>query len=339
MSVKSVSIGTLFFIILIYASGILSSHHKPRTITLYGFSILSEVINHGIAPAFKQYLLENSQQEVEILTSFAGSGTVVNQIRLGVPAQIAILAHQHDALKLADAGVIDESAWRNLPHLGALARTPIVIVVRKGNPLQIKEFSDLGRAGVRVIQADPLVSGGAAWGLLAIYGSSWTQRHDQEAATQLLSSISRNVSAQASSARAARTQFEQGFGDALITYEQEALVRANDTKYTEQVVYPPNTILCESILVRIDRHIDANDRELVQSLIDFMMSPRGQEIFRSYGFRSYDERSDQGFVPLKDPFTVTSLGGWRTAYDTIVDGAWLSEQTATADNDGSTNGN
>ena len=339
MKIRSIVISAAFVALLIYLSGLLSSRTVPRTITLYGFSILSEVIEQGVAPAFKQQQLKLTGEQVEILTSFAGSGTVVNQIRLGVPVQLAILAHQHDALKLADAGVIEERAWRSLPSDGALVRTPIVIVVRAGNPHQIQNFSDLAKSGLQVIQPDPLVSGGAAWGLLAIYGSRWVVRHDQEAATQLLTAVSQNVRAQASSARAARTQFEQGFGDVLITYEQEALASAEKRKQLEQIVYPSNTILCEPLVVRIDRNISANDAALVQSLVDFMWSPQGQAIFQRYGFRSFDGKSDQNFAVLKDPFTVTALGGWRTAYDTVVDGAWSSEQTARAGRDGDKNGN
>ena len=338
MNVRSLTATVLFVLTITYASGIFSSRKNPRTITLYGFSILSEVINNGIAPAFQHYQLEKYGQEVEILTSFAGSGTIVNQIKLGVPVQLAILAHQHDALKLADAGVIDERAWRDLPNLGALVRTPIVLVARPGNPLQIRNFSDLGRPGIKIIQPDPLVSGGAAWGLLAIYGSNWILRHDQESATELLASVSRNVSAQASSARAARTQFEQGFGDALITYEQEVITDLKQARAVGQIVYPPNTIYAEPILVRIDRNIESNEGELIQSLIEFMWSSQGQTIFRTYGFRSYDGKSDQEFEALRDPFTVNALGGWRTAYDTIVDGAWLTAQTAGAAKDGNKNG-
>lgn len=42
-------------------------------------------------------------------------------------------------------------------------------------------------------------------------------------AALLLYAVWRNVIAQAGSGRAARTQFENGFGDALVTYEQELL--------------------------------------------------------------------------------------------------------------------
>lgn len=325
-------LGTILIVAaVLFVTGVFSKAKSPRTVTLYGFSILSEVINKGIGPAFKKNQFEKTGDEVELLTSFAGSGTIANQLKLGVPAQIAILAHQHDALKLLDAGVVKEESWSTLPSSGSLLRTPVVLVVRKGNPQKIQSFSDLGRSGVKIIQPDPLVSGGAAWGLLAIYGSSWVTRHDQENATDLLEAVAENVTAQASSARAARTQFEQGFGDVLITYEQEALASMEQHKDSEEIVYPANTIYCEPLVMRIDRYIDVKDQTLINDLIEFMWSAEGQAIFQQYSFRSADGKSDRSFTPLKDPFTVTALGGWRTAYDTIVDGAWRAQQSNSAE--------
>lgn len=63
---------------------------------------------------------------------------------------------------------------------------------------------------------DPLTSGGAQWAILAEYGEALHEGRDPQ---QELLGIWRNVVAQASSARAARTQYESGFGDALITWD------------------------------------------------------------------------------------------------------------------------
>ena len=100
--------------------------------------------------------------------------------------------------------------------------------------------------------------------------------------------------AQAASARAARTQFENGFGDALITYEQEALFDRARGRLKADVVYPRSTILSEHTLVRIDRNIPRRDRELVDAFLHFLWTDDAQRIFVKYGFRSVNE-------PLKKP--------------------------------------
>ena len=188
----------------------------PRAIVFYGFSILAEAMNDTIFPAFEKRWLESGGEPVTVAASFAGSGTVTNQIVLGVPAELALLSLESDAERLADAGVIPQGSWKSLPHAGVVNRTPFVILVRPGNPKGIHDFADLARPGVKVVHADPLTSGGASWAVLAEYGAG-ARAGGREAGERLLFGIWKNVVAQASSARAARTQFDNGFGDALVT--------------------------------------------------------------------------------------------------------------------------
>ena len=65
------------------------------------------------------------------------------------------------------------------------------------------------------------------------------------------------------SARAARTQFENGFGDALITYEQEAVSDLARGRLAAEIIYPRSTILSEHTVVSINRNIEAAERDLV----------------------------------------------------------------------------
>src|SRR5229473_6894017 len=87
----------------------------PRTIVFYGFSILGEAIDHGVFPEFQRRWRERTGEHVELVSSFAGSGTVTNQLILGVPAHLALLSLELDAFKLADARVVAAESWRRLP--------------------------------------------------------------------------------------------------------------------------------------------------------------------------------------------------------------------------------
>src|SRR5436309_10499787 len=58
----------------------------PRTIVFYGFSILGAVMNEAIFPAFQEQWRAQTGQRVEFISSFGGSGTVTNQLIMGVPA-------------------------------------------------------------------------------------------------------------------------------------------------------------------------------------------------------------------------------------------------------------
>ena len=298
----------------------------PRTIVFYGFSILRDVIDKGVFPEFQRQWRSRTGERVELVSSFAGSGTITNQIILGVPAELALLSLELDAYKLAEARVIPSESWRGFPFGGVVNRTPFIILVRPGNPRGVRDFQDLAKAGARVVHPDPLTSGGANWAIVAEYGAAARGSADPvRAGHDLLLGIWKNVVAQAASARAARTQFENGFGDSLITYEQEALWDRSRGRLNAEVVYPRATILSEHTLVRIDRNIPRRDRALVDAFQRFLWTEDAQRIFVKYGFRSVIDRLNEGsatFGNIADPFRIADMGGWKRAKKEIVDAVW-----------------
>src|SRR5205085_11335608 len=168
------------------------------SITLYGFSIMKESLEKAIYPAFIAKWKREHGQDVHFTSSFAGSETVTNQILQGVKAQIAILSIDRDAQRLKQGGFVT-SDWHALPQKGIVNKTPFVIVVRKGNPKGIHEFSDLAKAGLKLIHPDPISSGGAQWSILAIYGSQLMKSEreaggaDHAQAIEMLQNVWRNV--------------------------------------------------------------------------------------------------------------------------------------------------
>jgi len=298
----------------------------PRTIVFYGFSILEHAVSEDVFPAFRRAWRARTGEDVECIASFAGSGTVTNQILMGVPVDVALLALEADARRLADAGVVAKDSWRALPYQGVVNRTPIVILVRPGNPKGIHDFADLTRPGVRVVHPDPLTSGAANWAIVAEYGAGRrAQPDDPQAGYAMLLGIWKNVVAQAASARAARTQFDLGFGDALITYEQEGLWdRARGMLHAE-IVYPRHTILTEHTLVEVTRNVTPPEREMVDSLVAFLWEEPAQRLFVANGFRSVNDavpQPDSVFAKIEDPFLIGDYGGWAVAKKEIVEGVW-----------------
>jgi sulfate transport system substrate-binding protein len=205
-------------------------------------------------------------------------------------------------------------------------RTPFVILVRDGNPRGICDFEDLTRSGTKIVHPDPLTSGGANWAIVAEYGAGMRKANsDRDSGKRMLEGIWRNVTAQAASARAARTQFENGFGDALITYEQELLVDQSQGKLKGEIIYPQSTIQSEHTLVLVGRNIQAQERELIQAFADFLWSERAQRIFVKYGFRSVQEplnNENPDFGSIPDLFSIEDFGGWKKAKKEIVDAVW-----------------
>ncbi|HZS08916.1 MAG TPA: sulfate ABC transporter substrate-binding protein [Blastocatellia bacterium] len=300
------------------------------TITVYGFSVVKEALETEIFPAFQKHWVEKTGQQVKFASSFAGSEIVTNQILSGVKADIAILAIERDAERLRKGGAV-KSDWHELPHKGIVNRTPFVIAVRKGNPKGIHDFPDLAKPGVKVIHPDPISSGGAQWSLLAIYGSELmkserqTGNRDSAKALDLIKRIWKNVIATPGSAREARTQFETGFGDALITYELEAL-QLDDRHEPFEIVVPSSTIFSEHPVVIVDRDISPTKRALVEVFASYLWSETAQRAWVKYHFRAVtDEKlneSEPRFARIAHPFKVADLGGWERAYPDIIEGVW-----------------
>ncbi|HEX8368989.1 MAG TPA: sulfate ABC transporter substrate-binding protein [Pyrinomonadaceae bacterium] len=315
---------------LLTAAGCLPSAQETksgsRTITVYGFSIMKEALEKEIYPAFAAKWKREHGEDVQFVSSFAGSETVTNQILQGAPADLAILSIERDVERLSTAGAVTQN-WKSAPHNSIVNKTPFIILVRKGNPLGIRDFPDLAKPGVKIIHPDPVSSGGAQWSILSIYGSELkkTERAGSMNTTQALETLQavwKNVISTPESARAARTQFETGYGDVLITYELEGLLMKQADAPVD-VVVPQSTIFSEHPAVVIDRNVTADKRAVVQGFLSYLWSDEAQQSFVKYHFRSITNESyndaNAEFAKIELPFTVEMFGGWTRAYPEIIE--------------------
>ena len=302
---------------------------KEATISLYGFSVVKEPLENDIFPGFQREWEEKTGQRLKFMPSYAGSEIVTNQIVSGVEADIAILAIERNADRLMRPDVA-RNDWRKLPYGGIVNQTPIVIVVRQGNPKRIRDFPDLARPGVKLLHADPSSSGAGQWSLLAMYGSELiksereTGARDEARAFDLLRRIwkSNNIIATPESARQARTQFMRGEGDALVTYELEGLQLVEKTSLVE-IVTPRSTVLCEHPVVIIDHVMSPAKYALVELFVRSLWEPRAQQAWVKSHFRSVtDEKLNEKFAKIEMPFYAKDLGGWARAHPEIVESLW-----------------
>jgi sulfate/thiosulfate-binding protein len=297
-----------------------------RTIEVRGFSVEEEVMTEELFPAFQEYWQDKTGQEVVFRSTFASSEEITEQILNGALADVAILSNAQHATWLCVNNLV-ETGCRDLPHEGVISRSPIVIAVRPGNPLRIESWADLARPGVRLIHPDPRTSGGAQWALVAEYGAGLfdTGSGSQEAAAELLHSIWANVVASPPSARDALKQFLFGAGDALVTYEQDALL-AQARGATLDIVVPHSTAMSEHVAVIVDRNVQPHERDVVEAFVEFLWSDEAQEALTHYYFRAVTDEALNMAVPefhrIERPFTVQDLGGWAWAYPEVINRIW-----------------
>ncbi len=321
---------TALLILIIFCACLPSppnSNGDGQTITVYGFSIMKEALEKDIYPAFTAKWKREHGVNVNFVSSFAGSETVTNQILQGASADVAILSIERDAERLLQGKAVTTD-WHTFPNSGIVNKTAFVILVRKGNPKQITDFPDLAKPDLKVIHPDPVSSGGAQWSILSIYGSELKKSEtesgepDNARALQMLQSIWKNVISTPGSAREARTQFETGYGDALITYELEGLLM-KEAGAEIDIVVPKATIFSEHPAVIVDRNVTATERPIVQAFLNFLWSDEAQKAFVKYHFRSVTNESfnqaDKELTHVEQPFTIQMFGGWNKAYPEIIE--------------------
>jgi len=313
-------IGLILSSIILYCiwCGIQPDRNQPQRLRVYAFSSQEEALTQGIFPAFEQAWEAQTGQELSIEGVFGPSGSLVGQISLGAPADIAIFSNRRHA----DCLKVGKYVNRDTDPV-MIAFTPLAIITRPDNPAGISEFADLAKPGLHLLHTDPRSSGAGEWAILAEYGSAYLESGDHETAKNQLQDIWRNVLLVGSSARATLTLFELGTGDALVTYEQDALL-AKARGVPMEIIIPKGTILARHFAVIVDDNVTFVERPIVEAFLAFLQSAEGQQILGQFYFRSAN--LDQTVIPdLMQPFTEEDLGGWGQAYDRLIEKLWKTE--------------
>lgn len=115
---------------------------KETTVNVVAAASLSGVFDR-IATAFSR-----ERRHVKVVSSFAGSATLVTQIMQGAPFDVVALADRSSMDTLVTAGMVNSSSIK----IFALNR--LAILVPKGNPLRIRTIFDLANPGIGVSLCD-----------------------------------------------------------------------------------------------------------------------------------------------------------------------------------------
>jgi sulfate transport system substrate-binding protein len=319
-------IGSIISSIVLYCiwSGIQSNRNQPLRLVVYAFSTQEEALTQGIFPAFEQVWEAETGQELMIEGIFGPSGSLVGQINLGAPADVAIFSNQRHVDWLKVGQYVDQDTDPVM-----IASTPLVILARPGNPAGLAGYADLVKPGIQLLHADPRSSGAGEWAILAEYGSAYLETGDHDVAEAQLKGIWQNVRLISLSARAILTLFELGAGDALVTYEQDALL-AQERGVPVEIIIPQRTILARHFAVIVDDNITIAERPVVEAFLSFILSDAGQNILNKYFFRSVTIKSNV-LPALVLPFTEEELGGWTQAFNRSIEICWKNEIKPTLD--------
>jgi sulfate transport system substrate-binding protein len=233
---------------------------------------------HDMNAAFIAHYEREHGVKLFIRQSHGGSGSQARSVIDGLPADT-------DAVR--KAGLLDgdwESRYQNrsLPYVST-----IVFVVRKGNPKNVRDWSDLSRSDVEVITPNPKTSGNGKWSFLAMWGSVVWRGGTEDAAREFVTRAYKRVPVLDAAARGATMTFAQKhIGDVHLTWENEAHLEVKEADGTLEIVYPGSSTSAGAISVLAEPHVavvDANVRrkgtaEIADAYVRFLYTEEAQEL-------------------------------------------------------------
>jgi len=285
------------------------------SITLVAYSV-PEPGWSKVIPAF------NASQDgkgVQVIASYGASGDQSRGVVDGKPADVVNFSVEPDVTRLVKAGKVSKD-WDKDATKGIPFGSVVTLVVRPGNPKNIKDWDDLLRPGVEVITPSPLSSGSAKWNLLAPYVVKSVGGHDPQAGLDFIHKlVGEHVKLRPGSGREATDVFVQGSGDVLISYENEAIATERLGKPITHV-NPSQTIKIENpvAVVTSSPHLNA-----AVAFKNFQYTAEAQKVWAAAGFRPVDpavaaDVRDQFPVPAK-LWTIADLGGWPAVDPQLFD--------------------
>lgn len=272
--------------------------------------------------AFAKHWKAKTGDTVTVKQSHGGSGKQARGVIDGLPADVVTLALSYDIDEIGAKGRLIPKDWqKRLPHNSSPYTSTIVLLVRKGNPKNIKDWNDLVKPGVSVITPNPKTSGGARWNYLAAYAYALKQNNNNDAkAREFVSKLYKNVPVLDSGARGSTTTFvERGIGDVFISWENEAFLAQKELGPDKfEIVVPSLSILAEPPVTIVDKTVDKRKtRAVAQAYLEYLYSEEGQDIAAKNYYRptldSVAKKYEKQFPNVQLIKIDDVFGGWQKA--------------------------
>lgn len=289
---------------------------------------------------FAAYWKDKTGQEVTIVPSHGGSGKQARSVIEGNEADVVTLALGYDITAIEEAGLI-EAGWQSeFENNSSPYTSTIVFLVRKDNPKQIKDWNDLIRDDVKIITPNPKTSGGARWNYLAAWGyADKIYSHDEAQVKDFIKKLFQNVLVLDSGARGATTTFvENGQGDVLLAWENEAYLSIKENPEEYEIITPSLSILAEPPVAIVDTVVDdRGTREVATAYLEYLYSDAGQKLAGENYYRPSNPEIlkefsdvfnlDLELITIDDPL----FGGWHQAQEKHFDDGGIFDQIYTGE--------
>ena len=265
---------------------------------------------------FAKHWKELHGQDISVVQSHGGSGKQALEVANGLEADVVTLALEGDVDTIRDAGLIENGYTSEFDLDSSPYTSSIVFLVRKGNPKNIQDWNDLLKDGVGVITPNPKTSGGARWNYLAAWYYFEKQGQSETQIEESIKKLYKNVLVLDSGARGATTTFtENGQGDVLIAWENEAFLALKEDPDKYDIVVPSVSILCQPTVAVVDEVVDERGtRGVATEYLSYLYSDEAQELEAQNYYRPSNK-------DILNKYATTSTG--NTITELSADGKWI----------------
>ena len=294
---------------------------------------VSRELYKDLNPAFVGQWRVKTGDLLTINQSHGGSSKQVLAVAAGLEAEVVTMNQPPDIDMLVEKGLVAADWRQRLPNEAAPYTSTMVFLVHKGNPNNIKDWSDLVRPGLKVIVPNPKVTGNGRYTYLAAWGYAQQNAKGSEAdkaaaARDFVGKLFANVPVLDGGGRGATTTFTQrGIGDVLVTFETEVQLIDKEIGGDKfDAVYPSISIEAPAPVAINDKVVDKRGtRKVAQAYLEYLYSPDAQEIIAKHNLRPRNAEVFKKYAknfPAIKTFTVESVfGSWANAHKThFVDG-------------------
>jgi len=273
--------------------------------------------------AFAKFWKAKTGDTVTVKGSHGGSGKQARSVIDGLDADVVTLALAYDIDAIAEKGLLKADWQKSFKGNSSPYTSTIVFLVRKGNPKQIKDWSDLIKPGVGVITPNPKTSGGARWNYLAAWAYELKKTGSEEKAKAFVGKLFENVPVLDSGARGSTVTFaERGQGDVLLAWENEAHLSLKEFGADKfDIVYPKFSIYAEPPVAIVDKVVDKRGtRDVAKAYIEYLYSAEGQDLAGKHFYRPTDAKAAAKYAKQFPKLELAKIdevfGGWAKAQKT-----------------------
>lgn len=245
-------------LILIAFIGIAGFAEKKADLRVYGSHRLDAPLQKIIASFEKE-------QSVKITSDFGcGAPKLIPNLQKNRDGDVLILGEAEELRLARKAGLVDSST--------TVAWNPFMLVVKKGNPLKIKTPADLKKARLVL----PEEGSGCASRLTEGIVTAWGLKQAAAKAERLDKGCKSTLGAE----KVARGESDATFTWRIVAYpvagiDMIPIVKAKGAPCE-----------CFGIILK-----GAKNRDLAQKFVEYLKSPRAQEIFRNAGMMDLKEKT------------------------------------------------